>query len=64
MGQAGYRTKCGTAGYIPVFYGIGAVGHIAYSMAYLRIRVAICLLLHDGVAVALYPHYLRHDALS
>ena len=31
---------------------------------YLRIRVAICLLLHDGVAVALYPHYLRHDALS
>lgn len=46
------------------FYGIGTVGHIAYSMAYLRIRVAICLLLHDGVAVALYPHYLRHDALS
>lgn len=46
------------------FHGIGTVGHIAYSMAYLRIRVAICLLLHDGVAVALYPHYLRHDALS
>lgn len=46
------------------FYGIGTVGYIAYRMAYLRIRMAACLLLHDGVAVTLHPYYIRHDALS
>ena len=59
----GWAECCATC-HLSVFYGIGTVGYIAYRMAYLRIRMAVCLLLHDGVAVTLHPYYIRHDALS
>lgn len=48
---------------ITCFYDTGTDWYIAYRMAGLRIRMAVRVLFHDGLAVAFYFGGIHYDAL-